>query len=109
MYEFLGVHVFLFLWGVYLGVELLGHVVTLFNGLRNCQTLSKVAVASLQKFSPGCEGSNSAPFSLMIIISFLILTILRGRGRRQWHPTPGLLPGKSHGRRSLVGCSPWGL
>ena len=30
------------------------------------------------------------------------------RGRRQWHPTPVLLPGKSHGRRSLVGCSPWG-
>ena len=29
--------------------------------------------------------------------------------RRRWHPTPVLLPGKSHGRRSLVGCSPWGL
>ena len=29
--------------------------------------------------------------------------------RRQWHPTPALSPGKSHGRRSLVGCSPWGL
>ena len=28
--------------------------------------------------------------------------------RRQWHPTPVLLPGKSHGRRSLVGCNPWG-
>ena len=28
--------------------------------------------------------------------------------RRQWHPTPVLLPGKFHGRRSLVGCSPWG-
>ena len=28
--------------------------------------------------------------------------------RRQWHPTPVLLPWKSHGRRSLVGCSPWG-
>src|SRR5574337_1516149 len=27
-------------------------------------------------------------------------------GRRQWHPTPVLLPGKSHGWRSLVGCSP---
>ena len=26
----------------------------------------------------------------------------------QWHPTPGLLHGKSHGRRSLVGCSLWG-
>ena len=28
--------------------------------------------------------------------------------RRQWQPTPALLPGKSHGRRSLVGCSSWG-
>ena len=31
-----------------------------------------------------------------------------GFWRRQWHPTPVLLPGKSHGRRSLVGYSPWG-
>ena len=30
------------------------------------------------------------------------------RWRRQWPPTPVLLPGKSHGQRSLVGCSPWG-
>ena len=28
--------------------------------------------------------------------------------RRRWHPTPVLLPGNSHGWRSLVGCSPWG-
>ena len=28
--------------------------------------------------------------------------------RQWWHPTPVLLPGKSHGQRSLVGCSPWG-
>ena len=28
--------------------------------------------------------------------------------RRQWQPTPVFLPGKSHGWRSLVGCSPWG-
>ena len=28
--------------------------------------------------------------------------------KRRWHPTPVLLPGKSHGWRSLVGCSPWG-
>ena len=27
---------------------------------------------------------------------------------RQWQPTAVLVPGKSHGRRSLVGCSPWG-
>ena len=30
------------------------------------------------------------------------------RQRRQWHPTPVLLPGKSHGWRRLVGCLPWG-
>ena len=28
--------------------------------------------------------------------------------RRQWRRTPVLLPGESHGWRSLVGCSPWG-
>ena len=28
--------------------------------------------------------------------------------RRQWHSTPLILPGTSHGRRSLVGCSLWG-
>ena len=28
--------------------------------------------------------------------------------RRHWQPTPVLLPGKSHGWRNLVGCSPWG-
>ena len=31
-----------------------------------------------------------------------------GSQRRRWHPTPVLLPGKSHGLRSLVGYSPWG-
>ena len=29
------------------------------------------------------------------------------QGRRKWQPTPVLLPGKFHGWRSLVGCSPW--
>ena len=28
---------------------------------------------------------------------------------RKWQPTPVFLPGKSHGRRDLEGCSPWGL
>ena len=28
--------------------------------------------------------------------------------RRKWQPTPVLLPGKSHGQRSLVGYNPWG-
>ena len=37
------------------------------------------------------------------VLIYMQLMVLR---RRRWHPTPVLLPGKSHGRRSLVGCSP---
>ena len=40
-------------------------------------------------------------------VSFLNRSII-DTWRRQWQPTPVLLPGKSHGQRSLVGCSPWG-
>ena len=39
---------------------------------------------------------------------FHLEIISRTNQRRQWHPTPVLLPGKSHGQGSLVGCSPWG-
>ena len=28
--------------------------------------------------------------------------------KRKWQPTPVFLSWESHGRRSLVGCSPWG-
>ena len=38
---------------------------------------------------------------------FNLLTSSKSR-RRQWHPTPVPLPRKSHGWRSLKGCSPWG-
>ena len=34
--------------------------------------------------------------------------VVRLGWKRQWHRTPVLLPGKSHGRKSLEGCSPWG-
>ena len=40
---------------------------------------------------------------LYIYFSFAVLYRIRQR-----HPTPVLLSGKSHGRKSLVGCSPWG-
>ena len=38
-----------------------------------------------------------------------MISILDRERRRQWHPTPVLLPRESHGRRSLVGCSSQGL
>ena len=61
--------------------------------------------------------SPTEPKSLFFISVSLLLFCIYGRNyhlskfhiwRRQWQPTPVLLPGKSHGRRSLIGCSPWG-
>ena len=47
-------------------------------------------------------------FSLFLpYVSFFFLFHLF-HWRRKWQPTPVLLPGKSPGRRSLVGYSPWG-
>ena len=34
--------------------------------------------------------------------------LLHSPDRRTWQPTPAFLPGKSHGQRSLAGCSSWG-
>ena len=45
-------------------------------------------------------------YSMFFSVLFL-LWISKG-SFSSWHPTPVLLPGKSHGQRSLVGCSPWG-
>ena len=47
-------------------------------------------------------------FILLFIIQWLFIILRINSQRRQWHPTPVLLPGKSHGQRSLLGCSPWG-
>ena len=45
---------------------------------------------------------------LMLDFCLNITSGLLTMNLRQWHPTPVLLPGESHGQRSLVGCSPWG-
>ena len=46
---------------------------------------------------------------MMLMVVMLIMgDTIHVWGRRQWHPTSVLLPGKSHGRSSLEGCRPWG-
>ena len=78
----------------------------LFHILNDCQTVFQSGCPFL------CSTNNVWVFGFLYILTntwyFLIWAILVGM-RRQWHPTPVLLPGKPHGRRSLVGCSPWGL
>ena len=56
-----------------------------------------------------CEVITYCSFDLHFSINeHLLIFINYKEWRRQWHPTPILLPGKSHGWRSLVVCSPWG-
>ena len=55
---------------------------------------------SILKISPGC--------SLEGLMVKLQLQYFGHLMRRKWQPTPVLLPGKSRGRRSVVGYSPWG-
>ena len=64
---------------------------------------STVAQPHLQACAPGWRGAAGAGrarcstrLSFCPPVSYI--------WRRRWHPTPVLLPGKSHGRRSLVGC-----
>ena len=51
----------------------------------------------------------NVPLTIWIFVSKVVSLLFNILSRRrQWHPTPVLLPGKSHRWRSLVGCSPWG-
>ena len=54
------------------------------------------------------QKSGSSTSTLETIMLSDISTLADHNLRRQWHPTPVLLPGKSHGWRSLLGCSPRG-
>ena len=51
---------------------------------------------------------NRGTYTRVTSVTFSLSYIQINTRQRQWHPIPVLLPGKSHGQRSLVGCSPWG-
>ena len=79
--------------------------------INTCLKVSKfmITILSEQLFSHKVSVSlaasiilSSLPYIYIILYQHFILTYI------QKHPTPVLLPGKSHRWRSLVGCSPWG-
>ena len=88
--------------------------------LSNCNALLELACTSSQERTkwPQLGGFRSARVGVLIsqeLVKYCKLgppPSLHPHANswlvRQWHPTPVLLPGKSHGWRSLVGCSPWG-
>ena len=67
---------------------------------------------NVKKIPLGLEFSQITHIKIFINSSKLIILVKINSSvflwRRQWQPTPALLPGKSHGRRRLVGFSPWG-
>ena len=85
------------------------------SALQSCLTLCNPMEYSL-------PGSSVHGIFQARVLEWIAISFSRGSSRprdrthvfcvsficRQWHPTPVLLPGKSHGRRSLMGCSPWG-
>ena len=74
----------------------------------------EVAHLNLKLFWSQCQvkifakKQNTKAYYSERIVGTVIMASLYMLRRRQWHPTPVLLPGKSHGWRSLVGFSPWG-
>ena len=78
--------------------------VILVNHSNYLKSLDKICQCMFLYFY-GYNYLRSLSFQIQLLFQSDALVISR---RRQWHPTPRLLPGKSHGRKSLVGCSPWG-
>ena len=58
--------------------------------------------------TPGVSWLPTFAFQSPIMKRTSFLGVNYKKWRRQWHPTTVLLPRKSHGWRSLVGCSPGG-
>ena len=72
---------------------------------------SRTQLKRLTRAAAAADCSPSGSFVLEIfqarILQWIAIPFSK-HWRRQWQATPVLLPGKFHGRRSLVGCSPWG-
>ena len=86
--------------------------IKIYDSLQNVSFAFKLNNSILNATLVNCWHSLSWVGSLLTIYSlglnsFNFIRSPRNVQRRQCHPTPVLLPGKSHGWRSLVGCSPW--
>ena len=77
----------------------------LFYNYLNLHYYVIIKMTKIHQTYPCLTREDSKPYIYIYIYIYISYGFCRGR---QWHPTPVLLPGKSHGRRSLVGCNLWG-
>ena len=75
------------------------------HGILQARILEWVAMPSSRGSSQPRDWTESLMSAALVDVS---LPLVPPGRERQWQSTPVLLPGKSHGWRSLVGCSPWG-
>ena len=73
--------------------------------IKGCLLLGRKAMTNLDSILKSRDITLSTKDRLVKSMIFPVVMYVR---RRQWHPNPVFLPGKSHGQRSLVGFSPWG-
>ena len=71
-----------------------------------CSWIGRINVVNMSILPKAIHRFNAFLIKLPMVYFKELEQIIR---RRQWHPTPVLLPGKSHGWSRLVGCSPCGL
>ena len=86
----------------------------LFMGILQARILKWVAMSSSGESSWQMHFLNKGQKMAIIVLVWREIGYYHGQantmlyfGRMQWHPSPVLLPRKSHGWRNLVGCSPW--
>ena len=97
-----------FIWGSLLVTDfaILIHLIVFQNSQLNLLSFMLVLLVSGIRLLPFLSATTKSQHKMKS--GLLLNVVVRQSWRRQWQPTPVLLPGKSHGRRSLIGCSPWG-
>ena len=76
------------------------------HGIKRRLLLGRKVITNLDSILRSRDITLSTKVHLVKAMVFPV--VMYGCERGQWQPTPVLLPGKSHGWRSLAGCSAWG-
>ena len=70
------------------------------------KTCVSLSIFCFDDLSIGVSRVLKSPIIIVLLSVSPFTSISDCLRRRQWQPTPVLLPGKSRGQRNLVGCSP---